>query len=170
MRIVEIHTHETIDLQIYISRCTTSGHRLDSLAQGNGLLAQQTTAARIENESGGFMVAERRSWYVGSDLALECCFDRFGFAPIRNATQNAFGFQDLVNRHADGLSGNLSQGIKPALTHLLFAASLVELHDLVNIFGFEVRRRVIKRQVRVLADTRTAANRYACLPIARTLD
>ena len=75
-----------------------------------------------------------------------------GLAPIRHRQNDQRAFHDLRHRHGDRLVGHVRECRKPAFAELLLAATLFERHDLEGLGRVEIRRRIVEREMRVLAD------------------
>src|SRR5881275_1837506 len=55
--------------------------------------------------------------------------------------------------HGNRPLGNVREVREPGLSHLLAAAGLIQVNDEIAFFGLEIRRRVIERQMAILADS-----------------
>src|SRR5262249_53867915 len=80
------------------------------------------------------------------------CFHRARFALIRHNTNYFFRFEDLTNGHRDCPVGDLVNAPEPSFAGLLAAARFIESHYQIRLLGVEISRRVIERQVPILAD------------------
>src|SRR6266480_492082 len=98
------------------------------------------------------MVAQnggRRHW---ADLAFEAGLHRLRLAGIRNNGENFAAFEDLPHRHRKRLFRDLRGVCEPCLAHLLLAASLIEIHDDVWLFGLEICWRIIECDMTVFTN------------------
>ena len=74
-----------------------------------------------------------------------------GFALIRYGTNNIFRQQHLLDRHTDGLCGDVVYGLKPSPTKLLRSAYRVEIDYNIGIFYIKIGRGIVKGQMSVFA-------------------
>ena len=85
-------------------------------------------------------------------LPFEAGVNRRGLARVRHDAEDRARLQNLAHRHRDRLRRHLVDRGEPAFAHLLAPARLVQLHDEVRALGDEVRRRIVEREMSVLAD------------------
>src|SRR5579872_3196666 len=98
------------------------------------------------------MCAQNRCWRHRADGALETSLDRWRFSRVRNHRNDCSRFQNLANRHGNGLLRDGCDIREPAFAYLLAAAGLIEIHDDVGIIRVEIRRRIVKSEMAVFAD------------------
>jgi len=99
------------------------------------------------------MAFENRAWNEVGDWAFDTISDGRCFAFVGNAADDFSRLQNLMDGHADRVGRNVFEGGKPTFSDLLFATRLVKKHHVVGFGRFEIRRRIIKGQVAVFADT-----------------
>ncbi len=92
----------------------------------------------------------------GGDLvgnwAFHSVLDGDGFAGIGDAADDVLAFHDLVDRHGDGLCGDIVECGEPALAELLFSAGIIEVDNEEGFLGVEVGGRVVEGEVPVFTD------------------
>src|ERR1035437_6741792 len=101
---------------------------------------------------------DRRRGHV-TNLSVEARGNRICLSGIRNNTENLLRLHELANGHRKRLMGNISQRGKPAFPELLLTAALVQIDDHIRIFCIKIRRRIVKRQMSVLPNTRSEERR-----------
>lgn len=60
---------------------------------------------------------------------------------------------DLICCHRNGLLGNIVDRGKPAFSHLLHFATVIQIYNDIGVFGLKVSGWVIESDMRVFADT-----------------
>ena len=88
----------------------------------------------------------------GAHFPLQAVPNRARLPLVGHDAEDLLRLQDLAHRHRNRPLGHLFDPREPALAHLLPAAGLVEANHEVGLFGLEVGRRIVERQVAVLAD------------------
>ena len=106
------------------------------------------------------MLLDDRSGTGRRHRTFDRALDGGGLALVWYGKDEAGALHDLADGHRDGLLGYVVKGRKPALTELLLATGVIEVHHDVRDFGGEVGGRVIEGEVRILADaSETEVNR-----------
>ena len=88
----------------------------------------------------------------GRDLALHTGLDSLRLPLVGHDADDFARFEDLPHGHGNGSGGYLVSRGEPAFADLLLPALSVERHNQVWLLGVEVRRRIVERQVAILAN------------------
>src|SRR6516165_4303443 len=99
------------------------------------------------------MASQNRRRRHRTDLSLEAGLYRLSLALVWHDRKNFFCLKNLFRGHRNGLLGNLRNIGEPGFTNLLLPASLIEIDDDVRLLSVKVGRRIVKRDVSILANS-----------------
>jgi len=68
----------------------------------------------------------------------------------RHDTQDLFRLQDLAHAHGNGAPRHVSEDREPSLAKLLAPTGLVKLDDNIRLLSFEIRWRIVEREMSIL--------------------
>ena len=107
----------------------------------SGVLVEEKVAVR--------MVLQDRGGALRADFTFDRIADYCRFSLFGNCADNRFALHNLLDRHRNGLLGNIFGSGKPSLTELLFPAIFIQIDDEVWRLGFEIGRRIVEGQMSV---------------------
>jgi len=106
------------------------------------------------------MLLKNRGRAQGADFQLEAVSNGLRFPPIGYDTEHVFGFDNLLDRHGDGLPRDIINSLEPTFAYLLAPACLIEFDNKIRFPRLEVGWRIIESQVPVLPNANEGRVNY----------
>src|SRR5438876_40843 len=141
--------------------CLSEGLSFFRAQQSGGMFIEENRRVRVRAQDG-----RRRQ---RADFAFEAGLYCLRFSCLGNDCKDFLRLQDLAHGHGNRPLGNVREVREPGLSHLLAAAGLIQVNDEIGFFGLEIRRRVIERQMAILADSDKATSIAAAVNSSATL-
>src|SRR4026208_1115304 len=98
------------------------------------------------------MLLQYRRGMQRTHAPLNTVFNCLRLSLIGDDTQNMSRFENLLNRHRNGLRRNFVETIEPTLSQLLPPARFIECYHEIRLFSFEISRWVVESQMAIFAD------------------
>src|SRR3954453_6371533 len=99
------------------------------------------------------MSLQNRRRHLRRDFTFDRVADRLSLALVRHGADDRAALHNLSHAHRDSLLRHVIKRRKPAFTQLLSAAGFIELHNQVRLLGFEICRRIVEREMPILANS-----------------